>query len=89
MACPTTWPNASPARSERAGTGFAHKPRSSFTAQVPYIELPDMPPAVQALLAGVPPLNVVKAMANSEAVVTGMVQLGEALRSNAALDKQL
>jgi hypothetical protein len=46
MACPTTWPNASPARSEWAGTGLAHKPTSSFIAQVPYIESPGMPPAV-------------------------------------------
>jgi hypothetical protein len=37
-------------------------------AQVPSIELPDMAPAVQALLAGVPPLNVLKPMANPEAV---------------------
>ena len=58
-------------------------------ALVPYIELPDMPPSVQPLMQQVPPLNIFKALANSEAVVTGLVELGRALRATGTLDKRL
>jgi 4-carboxymuconolactone decarboxylase len=58
-------------------------------ALVPYIELPDMPPSVEPLMQQVPPLNIFKALANSEAVVTGLVELGRALRATGTLDKRL
>lgn len=58
-------------------------------ALVPYIELPDMPPSVQPVMQRVPPLNIFKALANSEAVVTGLVELGRALRATGTLDNRL
>jgi 4-carboxymuconolactone decarboxylase len=58
-------------------------------ALVPYIELPDMPQSVQPLMQQVPPLNIFKALANSEAVVTGLVELGRALRATGTLDTRL
>ena len=58
-------------------------------ALVPYIELPDIPPSVQPLMQQVPPLNIFKALADSEAVVTGLVELGRALRATGTLDKRL
>jgi alkylhydroperoxidase family enzyme len=58
-------------------------------ALVPYLEVPDMPEAVQPRMAQVPPLNIFKALANSEAVVTGLIELGGALRATGTLDKQL
>jgi alkylhydroperoxidase family enzyme len=58
-------------------------------ALVPYVELPDMPPSVQPLMQQVPPLNIFKALANSEAVVTGLVELGGALRATGTLDTRL
>jgi 4-carboxymuconolactone decarboxylase len=58
-------------------------------ALVPYVELPDMPPSVQPLMQQVPPLNIIKALANSEAVVTGLVELGGALRATGTLDTHL
>jgi 4-carboxymuconolactone decarboxylase len=61
----------------------------TIMALVPYIELPDMPPSVQPLMQQVPPLNIFKALANSKAVVTGLVELGRALRATETLDKRL
>jgi alkylhydroperoxidase family enzyme len=58
-------------------------------AVVPYIELPDMPPSVRPLMQQVPPLNIFKALANSAAVITGLVELGQALRATGTLDKRL
>jgi alkylhydroperoxidase family enzyme len=58
-------------------------------ALVPYIELPDMPASVRAHMQRVPPLNIFKALANSEAAVSGLIDLGGALISTGTLDKQL
>jgi hypothetical protein len=58
-------------------------------ALVPYIELPDMPGSVQAHMQRVPPLNIITALANSEAVASGLIDLGGAVISAGTLDKQL
>jgi 4-carboxymuconolactone decarboxylase len=58
-------------------------------ANVPYIEPDDMTGNLQVLLNGAPPLNLFKALANSEGALTGLFALGSAFIKDTTLDQRL
>jgi 4-carboxymuconolactone decarboxylase len=58
-------------------------------ARVPYLDVAEMPEALQKALAGQPPLNIFRAVANAPAPARGFLALGGALLGRGELDPTL